>query len=403
MNGLVTLENNKLQCTSCHDPHSNAIGDFLVVSSQNSALCLYCHDRDYWNSSRHRTSNATWNGSGNDPWFHTPYSNVANNACENCHNPHTAGNDERLRNYHAEESNCLNCHNGNVANEDIQAMLSKQYTHDVYGYNQIHDPEENNIVQNKHVECEDCHNPHAARTGSASAPNASGMLEGVKGVNSAGNSVEPIQFEYELCYRCHADSPDKPGSPTSRIIEQNNVRLEFDLSNPSYHPIEGPGKNTNDPTLISPLTESSVIYCTDCHASDGSGSPAGPHGSIYPQILKYQFNRIDNVQESYQTYELCYQCHNRNYLINGNNPVSRKVHKKHVLGVKTSCNICHDPHGVSSSQGNSTNNSHLINFDTSVVSPDPNSGRLEFEDQGEFKGQCYLECHGKKHAPKDYK
>ena len=97
------------------------------------------------------------------------------------------------------------------------------------------------------------------------------------------------QYEYEVCYRCHADSPDKPGSPTVRQIAQNNVSLEFDLGNPSFHPVEGAGVNPNVPSLISPLTVSSKIYCSDCHASDGTNSPAGPHGSIYPQILKMQY------------------------------------------------------------------------------------------------------------------
>ena len=82
------------------------------------------------------------------------------------------------------------------------------------------------------------------------------------------------------------------------------------------------------------------------------------------------------------------------------NNESFEDHKKHIK--KASCSVCHDPHGISSVQGNSTNNSNLINFDTTVVFPDPQTGRLEFEDLGLFRGQCYLECHNKKHSPRDY-
>lgn len=402
LNGSVHLDDNQqLQCTSCHDPHKNNYSNFLTASNRYSDLCLYCHQKSYWNTSSHKTSPATWNGSGNDPWFHTSYSRVSENACENCHNPHNAEGHDRLMNYYVEESNCLSCHNGNVASKNIENQLSKTYTHNIYSYNQIHDPNESNLVQTKHVECVDCHNPHSSRNTSATAPNANGFIAGVKGVDSNGNSVNPVQFEYELCYRCHADSPDKPGSPVSRNIEQNNVRLEFDQSNPSFHPVEGPGKNSNVPSLISPLNVTSVIYCTDCHASDGS-APEGPHGSIFPHILKYRYQTTVGTNESYQNYRLCYECHNRNSIINGMGNFARRVHRKHIVGEDVPCNVCHDPHGVSANQGTTLNNSHLINFDLSQVQPEPNSGKLEFQDLGNFRGRCYLLCHGKRHNPASY-
>jgi len=56
---------------------------------------------------------------------------------------------------------------------------------------------------------------------------------------------------------------------------------------------------------------------------------------------------------------------------------------------------------VSATQGNSTNTTHLINFRTDIVQPN-GAGLLEFEDQGRFRGRCYLSCHGKDHNPKTY-
>ncbi|MCB0284941.1 MAG: hypothetical protein KDF60_20340, partial [Calditrichaeota bacterium] len=64
------------------------------------------------------------------------------------------------------------------------------------------------------------------------------------------------------------------------------------------------------------------------------------------------------------------------------------------------CNQCHDPHGISSSQGTETNNTHLINFNTQIVQS--TSGGLEFVDDGIFAGRCYLRCHGKNHNPESY-
>jgi predicted CXXCH cytochrome family protein len=339
---------------------------------------------------------------GTDPWFHTPFGTVAENGCENCHNPHNAEGNKRLMNYLHEENNCLHCHNGNVAATDIYAEASKTFAHNIFGYNGIHDPQEPNVVQSLHVECEDCHNPHAVRNAAALPPAANGFIAGLKGVDTHGNDIDPIQNQYELCYRCHADSPVLPPSPTSRLIEQNNTRLEFDLSNPSYHPVEGPGKNSDVPSLISPLTEASVIFCTDCHSSDGQSAPAGPHGSEKPQILKFRYETADNTPESYENYRLCYECHDRTVIINSIGNFGQRVHRKHIVSEDTPCNICHDPHGISGLQGNSTNNSHLINFESGVVTADPVTGRLEFVDNGNFRGRCYLRCHGENHSPEFY-
>jgi predicted CXXCH cytochrome family protein len=389
----VSLHNGRMQCTSCHDPHRNLSNDFLVLTNQFSELCFSCHDRDFWSFSTHSTSTATWNGNGSDPWPHSDYLNVAENACESCHRPHSAGNPRRLLNELAEENNCLPCHNGNVASTNIVSQLAKPYLHNVYGYNLDHDAAEDPLVLSMHVECEDCHNPHAVSSSPALAPAVNGFLTGVAGVDQGGNPVDPIQYEYELCYRCHADSPAKPTSLTTRQIEQNNVRLEFDPANPSHHAVNSAGVNPDVPSLIPPLSVSSMIYCTDCHASDGSSSPAGPHGSIYSAQLKYQYLTVDGTSESALAYELCYSCHSRTSILNDE---SFGSHEEHIRDIGASCNICHDPHGISQTQGNSSNNSHLINFDRSVVSPALN-GLFYFEDLGINSGRCYITCHAQNH------
>jgi predicted CXXCH cytochrome family protein len=399
LTGPVTLENSKLQCISCHDPHKNIYTDFLVASTQASGLCIYCHDMNYWTNTSHRNSSSAWNGINPDPWPHTTYNTVAQNACENCHNPHTAGGKLRLVNYLPEENNCLTCHNGNVASKNIQVQINKTYRHNVYNYLGVHDPLESNLVNVKHVECADCHNSHAANNTSANAPNVKGYNIGVKGINQSGNPVDPIQYQYELCYRCHTATPGMPPSPTNRQIVQNNVRLEFATNNPSHHAVVGAGANPNVPSLISPWTTSSILYCTNCHASNGTGAPAGPHGSIYNHILKLQYLTANNTVESASAYALCYSCHNRTYIITEGGAF--KYHKKHIIDERTPCNACHDPHGISATQGNSTNNSNLINFDLSIVSTS-SSGIIRFDDQGLYRGRCYLTCHGENHNPLSY-
>ncbi len=404
----VTLEKGKVQCTSCHDPHKNLLSDFLVVTTRNSDLCNSCHLRNNWNTSSHNTSVKTWNGAAPDPWPFTPpdYTTVAQNGCESCHNPHNSGSDVMLLKYQNEENNCLDCHNGNVAAKNIAAEFNKTYRHNVGNYMNIHVPNEPaQLFTNMHVECVDCHNPHASTNQPAMPPFASGALNGVKGVSQSGTAVNAATFEYEVCYRCHAGSTGSPPASTARIIVQNNVMLQFAPANPSYHPVAAMGKNANVPSLISPWTTSSIMYCTSCHAGDGTANTAAPHGSIYPHILKLQNLTTDGgtnatgTTESASAYALCYSCHSRNSILSD---VSFKEHKKHIqTDVRAPCNTCHDPHGISITQGNSSNNSNLINFRAGVVT-NSSGGQLKFVQTAGNHGQCYLTCHGKNHNPLTY-
>jgi len=69
-----------------------------------------------------------------------------------------------------------------------------------------------------------------------------------------------------------------------------------------------------------------------------------------------------------------------------------------VRGEDTPCSVCHDPHGISDTQGDETNHQFLINFDLNVVSPTI-FGELRWEegDRGPGSSRCYLSCHGAEH------
>jgi predicted CXXCH cytochrome family protein len=397
-------QSGEMQCTACHDAHDDSLGKFLVRSNIFSELCLTCHTPTDWVFSSHANSPAAWLGMGPDPWPFTEHTTVAENACRNCHSPHNAGEPARLLNYVAEEDNCLACHNGNVATTDIESALLKQSGHLVQNFTRVHDAAEDaTVFISNHVECVDCHNPHRVNSMMASAPAVGGTQLGVPGVSTSGLAKAAADFSYEICYKCHADNNVKSFVPITRQLSQINTRLEFDLTNPSYHPVEGVGNNPNVPSLISPYTETSVIYCTDCHNSDSSADtggpgPDGPHGSMYSPILEQNYSTLDNNTESVFEYALCYKCHDRESILGDD---SFANHDEHVTEEDSPCSACHDPHGVSATQGNSVNNSHLINFDLNIVAPNE-SGLLMFEDLGTFRGQCYLSCHGKDHDPENY-
>lgn len=405
LTGPVQLDvHGQMQCTTCHDPHSDENPKFLVLDNAFSALCVTCHQKGGWPTASHANSSATWNGMGSTPWPHTEWGTVDANGCENCHSPHLAGLPRTLLNYPIEEDNCLTCHNGNVAGKDVELDIVKPYRHPVEAFLGVHDAVEDFDFMTRHVECHDCHNPHAANNTPASAPNASGRLAGVSGVTIGGTRIESVDYLYEVCFKCHADNLNVPAPNIQRQIFQPNIRLKFDPSNPSFHPVAGPGRNNSVPSLISPLTETSMIYCTDCHASDngpgaGGVGPSGPHGSAWQYLLERRYSTVDNRREESFLYALCYKCHDRDSILEDD---SFDEHERHLDSVDATCSVCHDPHGISATQGNEINNAHLINFDISIVQPDPSTGRLEYETLGFRTGRCWLQCHGEEHSGRVY-
>jgi len=313
--------------------------------------------------------------------------------------PHNEAGGPRLLIHAAEEDNCADCHSGNVATDDLMADFDYFSSHPVDASTLVHDPVEPVISDTRHVECADCHDPHATFAGRIAGDTPSN----VRGVTLTGMETNAAINTYEICLRCHGDSPGQPVPRTPRQDDLNNLRLRVQLNSPSFHPIAGPGRNSNVPSLISPLNEQSTIGCIDCHNSSratsaGGAGPEGPHGSAFEPILVRNYTTLDNTRESASAYALCYSCHSRDSILNNE---SFKHHDKHVTGQDVPCNACHDPHGISSTQGNEINNSHLINFDTSIVFPNSNN-QLLFEDTGQQSGTCNLLCHGDNHVDIEY-
>lgn len=385
MKGPVHLDaNGELQCTTCHDPHNDQNGKFLVLNNHASALCVTCHNMNYWRQSSHALSANTWNGVSPNPWPHTKEHSVNGNACESCHNPHGAGGKQRLLNSAAEEQNCYPCHNGNVAQKNIQAEFSKPSVHPVLNTLGVHDPVEMPLVSSgagRHVECDDCHNPHAANNLPAGTVGAaSGALAGVRGISASGANLAQVTFEYELCFRCHAETAKGP-SYVNRQFPEINTRLEFQNTSGtnSFHPVVYVGRNGNVPSLKPPYTTASKIACTSCHNSDqstatGNSGPNGPHGSAFAPLLERSLSLAD-IGSNPGNSALCFKCHN---FVN----TAWSGHVQH-MGM-TACLTCHDPHG--------SPNAHLINFNPLIV-----TGARSYAARGFNHGSCVLACHGKDH------
>ena len=446
---LLFYNYEQIECTTCHDPHEDTYGKFLAVNSINSGLCILCHsNKTGWITGSHNTSDKQWNSTLPDPWPRTGayfgWNTVSENGCENCHAPHSAGGTERLLNYASEVANCSGCHNGNVASKNIMAQFSAGFSKHTVGspvWSGVHDPKETLPVSSasEHIECVDCHNPHASNNlASVSAPNVSGITSNVRGVDKTGVAKSPAQYEYEICFKCHAQTSAVTPYITRviRPVNPTNTLEQFSQSNgmnSSHHPVTDlktngdaipslspPTSTTVDPEAPEDLDAMSYIYCTDCHSDQVvlAGNilmSRGPHGSPYPPILRRQYVLDQRLAETTAFYNLCYRCHNRgkdgagnitsmNGILNDasfrkNNASLRGGHSGHLnsIGgtpVNAPCAVCHDPHGVKD-DGSSGSHTYLINFDTmptyvSALAPET---RPLFRDNGGHSGTCTLICH----------
>jgi predicted CXXCH cytochrome family protein len=201
--GVAVKENadgNYVECTSCHNPHDNQYGKFLVDSNTNSKICTSCHDKagddsTVANESIHSNSA---NYSNAYPAPATLGSTVQNVKCMVCHYPHKSGvltTDMNTPNPGSgkylltfkEEQSCYNtpnrwnqsnssCHDNGGAGKGIKAEVTKGsgYAHRVGNYSSLHNATEGRSVSaggtgwlgvagnGWHVECDDCHNSHTA-------------------------------------------------------------------------------------------------------------------------------------------------------------------------------------------------------------------------------------------------
>lgn len=264
-----------------------------------------------------------------------------------------------------EEKLCMTCHDGSPA-IDIKTEINKRSLggsgHPVDDINLAgrHVVNESFPITTKHVECYDCHNPHAVKS--------SNKVEGLRYVDVSGVARDPAMgdsqpYVYQICLKCHGDGyanfiparthpgpgvqSNNPlrttaGNPASSNTNGSNKRLEFNTSstgsqsssdfNPSpsqntaYHPVASAGRNTSlalQRQLLGGLTPDKTINCTDCHNTEATGStqgtvtksnttrasdlssgytgvsPVGPHGSKPALVDGYQTYRI--LRANYNT------------------------------------------------------------------------------------------------------
>jgi hypothetical protein len=313
---------------------------------------------------------------------------------------HNAPQHEQLL-YDQSSQLCINCHNGANAS-NIANVLNQRSGHVIDRFSRDRGDVNDRLIVSHSVSCNDCHNPHAAQKNPvprAYETLSQGLvippaMKAVSGVTLAGTPTDNATLYYEVCFKCHADRPVVIKDRTLRQQDTlGNIRRQILPTAASAHPIAVPSRNTMDvPSLLPAQRGRNFIGCQDCHNNPDSRAVGGfevngPHGSRFENLLVARYETGDRVTESAQAYALCYQCHDRNSILNNE---SFPTHREHIVRGQASCSACHAAHGV---PGSPTNHSHLINFDISVV-----SGERLFVDQGTRSGSCTLTCHGVRHV-----
>jgi len=133
--------------------------------------------------------------------------------------------------------------------------------------------------------------------------------------------------------------------------------------------------------------------------SPSGSEPKGPHGSRYPPLLEKEYQMEHNSRESFQAFELCYKCHTRARLlrVRVDDTFSHRKHLKRDTSCAV-CHDAHgsrDNPGlinfmVRDQTGVRVVTGVMVNGER--VSP-------RYVTSGLHRGKCYLSCHGRDHTP----
>lgn len=411
------------ECDACHVAHGQP-GELpelhALVGPDDNSLCDRCHTTAwsggsypgplaYSRSSHGSSGSAIWPGPTPPPRTEPG----AAGKCLNCHDPHgqTDGQGAIPRLALArEEALCFTCHDGSPAQTDIRSEYLRTYRHPTGSLSGLHTGPTESLptdfgaapLNRRHAECEDCHNPHLAYHDPSGPPSGSDISKRNLGVSrlrvqnggpgapptftfvAAADTLSPALAEYELCFKCHS-------SWTSQPTGQTDLARVLNPANPSYHPVEAPGRN---PTVrlgafMAGWSPSSTTRCGSCHGSD-VGATEGPHGSSYRYILKQRYT-ASSFERTMLPDESCFACHVYDVYANAsspsttltnsrfNKPGADKGHAHHVDEERVPCYACHATHG-------STTLPHLL-----VTGRSPGIRSITVTATG---GTCAPTCHG---------
>jgi len=457
-------------CMHCHITRQVAPFSFpfILFRANDNGLCFTCHAgataAGVYQGQTPFESTLHWS-SGRMLWpgpVPAPRPAGDEGKCLNCHTPHGVRDGSGLvpdQGYVREEALCLACHDASgPAAANIAAELAKASAHPVIAISGRHAAGEGGTGApyggaGRHAECADCHNPHRA--------NASQRLAGVGRVavsNGAAGTLPAYTWlgpldaspiaEYQLCFKCHSSFTTLPAGARDKGLELNPA-------NESFHPVEGPGRNTSAAmaaslaggTGLPHLGVTGTVTCGDCHNSEAlpltvstaasytGAAPLGPHGSaaaagnaaLSNQLVRAAYRaqlkpRASSNDYSQAEFALCMICHAPAPFADGSknnrSDTNFPLHGFHLTRLYADpaggatgtidtpgagqgnaiCRECHyNIHGTRTAfySGNRTN-ARLVSFSPNITGPG-GTGAPSWAPRS-----CQLRCHGMNHSPETY-
>lgn len=384
-------------------------------------------------------SSASIKAQGSEASVPSAKAQAAHGDCRSCHGSHwrvlsqktVPGRVQLVGPFSEMDAKCLQCHQG-PSSPAVDHGASKLpmgvgrgsshvdglFLERAKGYSRLVISGPNKKVLLK-SQCTGCHDPHAKDRHAYLRARAFDSLG--KPMNVRPTTVA------QICFACHA-GPDA----VRTLGQQSDLGTLFRPEAASAHRPGARAQARQDlPSLRSGLFKG-TLDCTSCHDNSNATGPRGPHGSIYPHLLKAAFGREgDPASPGAQRGDLCFTCHDRtsilgnqsfpwhNQHIEGFSPATRlpragslqpsststripnprvmswaRLGSAESLGQPAACSTCHDSHG-------SARWPALIGFDPAVVSR-ASLGVLEFQRLGLGHGSCTLSCHGHDHVQTRY-
>jgi len=308
----VKLNNGKLTCTSCHDPHKEGEdGNFLIYDKRS--ICTKCH-----------------NNKTNILESKHDFSDQSKNYCNKCHSIHNAKSKTMIYNFIIKDKNdlCITCHNKEgIAKKDPPKMI-----HTTNNKNKI-----KTKFKNESIFCIDCHDPH---------------INGPKKGTEKSFKTSFLKNSDSVCFICHDNiNIEKSKHYIGNISIDNKIISLIKKDNDPCGLCHGIHKIKNNYIKDVSFNE----LCQKCHnIRDMVGDKLikSSHNSIAinKKIFNKEFDYIicstchnphgsgkNMLQENLDSNSLCKTCHNEKFKI---------INSPHnVINNKTFiCSNCHKPH-----------------------------------------------------------
>ena len=253
-NGLV-------QCTSCHDPHSNVYGKFLVAPYEDGRLCETCHDLREFDLSAHSVEDRTGRGRG----------------CPMCHTPHNSEPGTALLKQQ-EARLCGECHRAQG-----RWSLANRQTHGKWLVRGIRGA-------SRRTMCSTCHEPHTVRRRLAyQFEYLTDPRSFIKPPRLIGSEYMPYNVMDEpykaarapadFCLSCHDGTWPGAVDIKSELANKASQQSEFTVGSTNLHYVHA-----------SPQARRrfGCTYCHDVHGSEGS-SGINRGAGLYPWLRIREF------------------------------------------------------------------------------------------------------------------